>query len=91
MQFLALCTYLTQRRLYNNFVLKAIVFVYIVSTSVWMCTEEIVPARVSRRLTGDAAFSESDSCTCINEGNLTYLVEERQCVKNQDLLNGNQS
>lgn len=74
--------------------LKAVVLVYIASSLVNMnpCTEEIVPAIVSRRPTGDFVnYLEPKGCDCTNEDNLTYLVDERQCVNNQDLLDGNHS
>ena len=44
---------------------------------------------VSRRLTGDSiTFSSGDRILCNIDDNLTYLVSERQCVRNQGLLNG---
>ena len=85
-QFVAKCTNLTWRRLYyEDFLLKVIVFVYLISTLVHTCSEEIVPISVSRRLHGDAVFFKSGSgCTC--KENFTYLVNERQCVNNEVLL-----
>ena len=92
LQFLAMCTDWTQRRLcYQDFMLKMTMLVYIVCSlaSTNPCSEENInePVRVSRRLDGDYVWSESESnpCSCTN---LTYLVDERQCVNNQDLLNG---
>ena len=52
----------------------------------------MVPILVSRRFRGDIYHLESESAenhdhyACSND-NLTYLVEERQCVNDQDLLN----
>ena len=47
------------------------------------------PVTVSRRPTGDSiTFSSGDQILCNIDDNLTYLVSERQCVRNQGLLNG---
>ena len=86
MKFLAMLVELHWSRLYDNFILKAIVFVYLNSIIIVQTCSEIVPVSVGRRLHGDGVFSESGSgCTCIDNG--TYLVDERQCVNNQILLN----
>ena len=48
-----------------------------------------IPVTVSRRLTGDnITFSSGNQILCNIDDNLTYLVSERQCVRNQGLLNG---
>ena len=48
-----------------------------------------IPVTVSRRQTGDSIiFSSGDQTLCNIDDNLTYLVSERQCVRNQGLLNG---
>ena len=97
-QFLHAISSMTRarRRLYyyESFMLKAIVFVYIINSlvSTKPCSEETVPVSVNRRPSGDIFVSESNiSCTCNEDDNLTYLVAERQCVDNQDLLNGKYS
>ena len=48
-----------------------------------------IPEQVSRRDSGDSiVISERPPFTCNVDDNLTYLVDERQCVRNQELLNG---
>ena len=48
-----------------------------------------VPVRVTRRLTGDIYYDNlSNYYICRDDDNLTFLVSERRCVKNQELLNG---
>ena len=55
----------------------------------------MIPIIVSRRLSGDIYRFESIPAesrdrghhACRDGGNLTFLVEERQCVNDQDLLN----
>jgi hypothetical protein len=68
------------------------VFVYVISRVVCSASDEMVPVRrVQRRLRGDVYFYESELVThelCDNE-NRTYLVDERQCVSNIELINGN--
>ena len=45
-----------------------------------------IPVKVSRRDSGDViTFSSEDQETCTG---LTYVVGERQCVRDQELLNG---
>lgn len=90
----AIATYLTKMphgRRYTSFMLKAIVFVYVISRVVCNVSEEMEPARgVSRRLGRDIIYYESrdEFESCDNE-NHTYLVDERQCVNNTELINGN--
>ena len=54
-----------------------------------MCDEEI-PASVIRRLGGDSYthFNSSVKSICHDDGNLTYMIGERRCVKNQELYHG---
>ena len=47
-----------------------------------------VPEAVSRRLSGDFAFFGSGHIVCSLGYNLTYLVEDRQCVSNEELFDG---
>ena len=48
-----------------------------------------VPVRVKRRLTGDIYYDNlTNFYICHDDDNLTFLVSERRCVKNQELLNG---
>ena len=50
-----------------------------------------VPVLVNRRSKGDiyVNFNSTELLTCHHENNLTFLVDERRCVKNQELFNGN--
>ena len=52
-------------------------------------TEDEVSVSVSRRLSGDLYknFNSSVYYTCQGD-NLTFLVSERMCVKNQELIDG---
>ena len=73
-----------QRELIFNSLMVAI----IILQSVDCVSEEDIPELVNRRPSGDIYFSYSSGSffTCA-EGN-TYLVDERQCVSQQQLLNG---
>ena len=49
---------------------------------------------VNRQLSGDsytAYNSPSKGSTCHDDNNLTLLVSERRCVKNEELFNGKYS
>ena len=50
--------------------------------------EETAPVGVTRRLSGDIVFSNYNMHSACSVTYTTYLVEERQCVSDQDLLNG---
>ena len=88
----AMAAYLTKMphgRRYTSFMLKAIVFVYVTSRVVCSANEEMgLVRRVSRRLNEDLYFYESGHERC-NSENRTYLVDERRCVNNTELINGN--
>ncbi len=74
---------------YTSFMLRAIVFIYVISRVVCSASEETVQVRrVLRRLRRDVYFYESTHESC-NIENRTYLVDERQCVNNIELINGN--
>ena len=66
-------------------------FVIVVSR-VTECGEGSLPVSVFRRYRGDS-FETIDSSglsnICRDDNNLTYLVSEGRCVKNQELLHGN--
>ena len=52
-----------------------------------------VPAIVNRRLSGDTyrylnSGNLTDLSICSDDGNLTFNVSEKSCVKNQELING---
>ena len=50
-----------------------------------------IPVSVHRRLGGDSfqVLDPSDQLLCHDDNNLTYLVHERRCVKDQELFSGN--
>lgn len=55
------------------------------------CNQKLeIPVTVSRRSGGDSyVLTNNSSPMLCNEGNnLTYLVSERQCVNNEELLRG---
>ena len=52
------------------------------------CTGSETPEVVNRRDVGDTYQLSASSTEVCNEGNnLTYLVSEQRCVRNQELLN----
>ena len=56
-------------------------------------SEEGVPAIVNRRLSGDTyqylnSGNLTDLYICSDDDNLTFVVSERRCIKNQELING---
>ena len=56
------------------------------------CNQDGIPVTVSRRSSGDSyvtnnsSDSDSEGLCSVHDG--TYLVSERQCVNNQELLSG---
>ena len=49
-----------------------------------------VPVSVTRRIGGDIYYVTSTShFVCNNDNNVTFLVSENRCIKNEELLNGN--
>jgi hypothetical protein len=69
---------------------KATVFVYVISRVVCSASEEMESVGgVQRRLNGDVYYYEPTVHeSCVDE-NRTYLVKERRCVNNTELINGN--
>lgn len=47
-----------------------------------------VPITVTRRLSGDIVHVSSTSHFSCDKLNLTFLISDRKCVKNQELTNG---
>ena len=82
-----------QRKLFNygSLLFKAMVFMYY-TVNLSLCSEEEIPELVTRRQNDIITFrSALHHYTCNNimdHDNNTYLVDERQCVSDQDLLNG---
>ena len=64
-------------------------FILLVSTTV--STDELVPVLVERQLGNDTAYftSANNVITCNNDDKVTYLVDDKMCVSNQELLKGN--
>ena len=56
-----------------------------------IATEEGIPETVNRRQSGDiyTHYNSSSTFACRDDINLTYLVSEGRCVKNQQLIRGN--
>ena len=69
---------------------SAIIFISLVSTIV--CIDELVPVSIERQLRRDIVYFKSGrNESCNIDDKATYLVEEKKCVSNQKLLNGNHS
>jgi hypothetical protein len=51
-------------------------------------SDDNVPLNVTRRIGGDIYATSTNFFTCHDDHNLTFLVGERRCVKNEELLNG---
>ena len=69
------------------------VLLMVVVTLKLIASEEGVPAIVHRRLSGDTyrylnSGNLTDLSICHDDGNLTFIVSERRCVKNQELIKG---
>ena len=47
-----------------------------------------VPVSVSRRIGGDIYYVTSTSHFVCSNDNVTFLVSENRCIKNEELLNG---
>ena len=76
--------------LQRGLVLKSLMAV-ILCTMNCIAEEEMPAELVNRRHRGDIyhKYNSSDgSISCSEGNNLTYLVDERQCVDQQQLLNG---
>ena len=52
-------------------------------------SDDSVPVAVTRRLNGDIAYVSSTSHFSCDKLNLTFLISDRKCVENQELINGN--
>ena len=70
-------------------VFEIVNFMSIISTI--LCMDELLPESIKRQLRNDSIYFSSGYCTCGADGNGTYLVDDRHCVNNQKLLNGNHS
>ena len=65
--------------------------VMVLQSTVDCISEEGIPELITRRQTGDVYryYTNSEVLFLCGEGtNLTYLVHERQCVDEEQLLNG---
>ena len=73
------------------FIFEAINF--ILFTCRIVCTDELVPVIVNRQLGNDTVHFSSahNTISCNTDDKVTYLVDEKKCVSNQELLNGNHS
>ena len=71
------------------FVLCLLILVSLLSLA---ALKEQILQSVSRRLSGDSytvsAHNSSDHLICHDGNNLTFLISERRCVKNEELFNG---
>lgn len=53
------------------------------------CINEQVPLMIERQLRNDTVYFSSGCNSCTVDGKVTYLVDDKKCVSNQELLNGN--
>ena len=68
--------------------LKVLLF-YIILASL-IASDINVPISVTRRIGGDIYYVTSTThFVCNNDNNITFLVSENRCIKNEELLNGN--
>ena len=70
------------------FFLRAFLFC-VLATHITTISDVDVPVRVNRRISGDIYYSNNNSLACNDDDNITFLVSERRCVKNEELFNGN--
>ena len=73
----------------KHYILETMNFILLVSRIVYM--DELVPLSVKRQLGQDTVYFKSGHNSCNIDDKATYLVEEKKCVSNQKLLNGNHS
>ena len=80
---------LSQRKL---FTLEAMNFILLVYRIAGM--DELIPLLVERQLGNDTVYFSSahtNVISCNTDYKVTYLVDDKKCVSNQELLNGNHS
>ena len=65
-----------------------LVIVYCVSKIVTSQEVADLPVEVSRRSSEDIVYFNSNASYRCPSDNITYLVNERRCVDNEDLFNG---
>lgn len=76
-----------QRVLHEFSTLKALFFLSLVR--IIAGSEESVVDEIIRRPSGDIAYLRSGSHTsCHDHDQLTYVMDERECISNEDLLYG---
>ena len=71
----------------KSVLLRAFLFCVLVS----YITAVGVPVSVIRRVTGDIYYVTSSNYFICHDDDVTFLVSERRCVRNQELFNGNTS
>lgn len=74
----------------KSVLVKAVLF-YALASPIITISNVDVPIRVRRRIGGDIYYftSSNNSFTICHDDNITFLVSERRCVKNQELFDGN--
>lgn len=79
---------MAQRKL---FILEVMNFILLVYRAV--CIDQLVAVLVERQLGNDTVhFSSAHNViSCNTDDKVTYLVDDKKCVSNQELLNGNHS
>ena len=66
------------------------VFLFCIILARLIASDVNVPVSVTRRIGGDIYYVTSTRhFVCSNGNNVTFLVSENRCIKNEELLNGN--
>ena len=68
---------------------KLVLILLCVIASHCTVSDDNVPVEVRRRLGGDIVYVSSTGHFSCDKVNLTFLTSDRKCVKNQELINGN--
>lgn len=66
------------------------VFLFCIILASLIASDVNVPVSVIRRIRGDIFYyvTSTNHFVC-NDNNVTFLVSENRCIKNEELLNGN--
>ena len=74
--------------------MKFIIIVSLFLTSRLVCMDELESVIIERQLRNDTVYlknllCQSDVTLCNVDDKVTYLVDDKECVSNQELLSGN--
>ena len=80
-----MCSDLAQRKLHECPIIFCALLLMCIASKL-VSTEQSTLMEIQRRLSGDFAYYKLNSRLACNEE--TFVTDERQCVSNEDLLNG---